>query len=36
LKIWEKGIKNKCAFTVGRLNELCKIDEAEDEDYSKL
>lgn len=36
LKIWEKGIKSKGAFTVGRLNELCKIDEENDDDFTKL
>ncbi len=36
LKIHETGIKNKGTITVGRLNELCKIDEEQDEDYTKL
>lgn len=36
LKIHEKGLKNKGTITVGRLNELCKIDEEKDDDYSNL
>ena len=32
LKIWEKGIKPKGIFTVGKLNEMCKIDEIKDEE----
>lgn len=36
LKIWEKGIKNKGTFTVGKLNELFKIDEEIDEENLTL
>jgi hypothetical protein len=27
LKIWEKGIKTKGMYTVGKLKDMCKIDE---------
>ncbi len=32
LKIWEKGIKPKGLYTVGKLKEMCKIDEKQDEE----
>ncbi|EGR31434.1 hypothetical protein IMG5_109730 [Ichthyophthirius multifiliis] len=36
LKIWEKGIKNKGTFTVGKLNELYKIEEEYDDENLTL
>jgi len=32
LKIWEKGIKNKGMYTVGKLKEMCRLDENQDEE----
>ena len=31
-KVWEKGIKNKGMFTVGKLKEICKLDDEETND----